>query len=153
MLRSQCIIPRGLSQYHGCCAPAPWVAGSLAAMVLTCRVIIFHEKDIKHLSRFHYIDVIMGAIASQISSLMVVYSTVCSDADQRKHQSSASLAFVWGIHRHRWISRTKGQLRGKGFHLMTSSWILRNYRSCNCTQMNSCFHKYTVPGWLTSELR
>ena len=54
----------------------------------------------------------MGAIASQITSLTIVYSTVYSDADQRKHQSSASLAFVWGIHRDRWIPRTKGQLRG-----------------------------------------
>ena len=35
----------------------------------------------------------MGAIASQITSLTIVYSTVYSDADQRKHQSSASLAF------------------------------------------------------------
>ena len=41
----------------------------------------------------------MGVIASQITSLTIVYSTVYSDADQRKHQSSASLAFVWGIHR------------------------------------------------------
>ena len=41
----------------------------------------------------------MGAIASQITSLTIVYSTVYSDADQRKHQSSASLAFVRGIHR------------------------------------------------------
>ena len=47
----------------------------------------------------HYNDVIMGAIASQITSLTIVYSTVYSDADQRKHQSSASLAFVRGIHR------------------------------------------------------
>ena len=56
----------------------------------------------------HYGDVIMGAIASLITSLTIVYSTVYSDADQRKHQSSASLAFVWGIHRgpvnspHKW---------------------------------------------------
>ena len=56
----------------------------------------------------HYSDVIMGTIASQITSLTVVYSTVYSDADQRKYQSSASLAFVWGIHRrpvnspHKW---------------------------------------------------
>ena len=56
----------------------------------------------------HYGDVIMGAIASQITSLTIVYSTVYLDADQRKHQSSASLAFVWGIHRgpvnspHKW---------------------------------------------------
>ena len=70
----------------------------------------------------HYDDVIMSAIASQITSLAVVYSTVYSDADQRKHQSFASLAFVWGIHRNRWIPRTKGQLRGKCFHLMTSPW-------------------------------
>ena len=47
----------------------------------------------------HYNDVIMGTIASQVTSLTVVYSTVYSDADQRKHQSSASLAFV------RWIRR------------------------------------------------
>ena len=46
-----------------------------------------------------YDDVIMGAIASQITSLTIVYSAVYSEADQRKHQSSASLAFVWGIHR------------------------------------------------------
>ena len=39
----------------------------------------------------------MGAIASQITSFTIVYSTVYSNADERKHQSSASLAFVWGI--------------------------------------------------------
>ena len=70
----------------------------------------------------HYCDAIMGTIASEITSLTIVYTTVYSDADQNKHQSSASLAFVWGIHRDRWIPRTKDQLRGKCFHLMTSSW-------------------------------
>ena len=39
----------------------------------------------------------MGVV--QITSLTIVYLTVYSDADQRKHQSSASLAFVQGIHR------------------------------------------------------
>ena len=47
----------------------------------------------------HYIDVIMTTLASQITSLTVVYSIVHSDPDQRKHQSFASLAIVWGIHR------------------------------------------------------
>ena len=42
----------------------------------------------------------------------------------KKHQNSASLAFVWGIHRDQWIPRTKGQLRGKCFYLMTSSWMI-----------------------------
>ena len=56
----------------------------------------------------HYDDVIMSTIASQIISLTIVYSTIYSGADQSKHQSSASLAFVWGIHRgpvnspHKW---------------------------------------------------
>ena len=50
----------------------------------------------------------MGAMGSQITSLTIVHSTVYSGADQRKHQSSASLAFVRGIHRspvnslHKW---------------------------------------------------
>ena len=48
---------------------------------------------------YHYYDVIMGAIVSQITSLTIVYSLVYSGADQRKHQSSASLAFMSGIHR------------------------------------------------------
>ena len=47
----------------------------------------------------HYNDVIMGAMASQITGPTIVYSTVYSGADQRKYQSSASLAFVQGIHR------------------------------------------------------
>ena len=50
----------------------------------------------------------MGMIASQITSLTIIYSTVNSGADQRKLQSSASLAFVCRIHRrpvnspHKW---------------------------------------------------
>ena len=50
----------------------------------------------------------MGAIASEITSLTIVFSTIYLDTDQRKHQSSASLAFVRGIHRrpvnspHKW---------------------------------------------------
>ena len=56
----------------------------------------------------HYNDVIISTIAFQIISLTIIYSIVFSDADQRKYPSSASLAFVWGIHRgppnspHKW---------------------------------------------------
>ena len=59
-------------------------------------------------AEYHYYDIIMGSIESQITSLVIVYATVYSDADQSKHQSSASLAFVCGIHRrpvnspHKW---------------------------------------------------
>ena len=56
----------------------------------------------------HYNDVIMSVMASQITDVSIVSSTVGSGPDQRKHHSSASLAFVWGIHRsavnspHKW---------------------------------------------------
>ena len=59
-------------------------------------------------SGVRYSDVIMGTIASQITSLTIVYSTVYSGADERKNQSSPSLSFVRGIHRglvnspHKW---------------------------------------------------
>ena len=58
--------------------------------------------------KWHYDDVTMSLMASQITSLTIVYPTVYSGVDQREHQSSASLAFVRGIHRgpvnspHKW---------------------------------------------------
>ena len=66
------------------------------------------KYDSDFTTHHHYDDVIMGPIASQITSLTIVYSIVYSDTDQRKHQSSVSLAFVRGIHRgpgnspHKW---------------------------------------------------
>ena len=75
-----------------------------------CNGHYFHSNG---LHRWHYNDVIMGKIASQITSLTIVYSTVYSDADQGKHQSSASLAFVRGIHRGPVISPHKGPVTRK----------------------------------------
>ena len=70
---------------------------------------IQHIKSFNNICKsYHYCDAIMDTVASQITSLTIVYTTVYSDADQSKHQSSASLAFVWGIHRgpvnspHKW---------------------------------------------------
>ena len=57
----------------------------------------------------HYNGVIMSALPSQITSVSIVYSTVCSGANQRKHQSSASLALWREFTGDRWIPRTKGQ--------------------------------------------
>ena len=68
-----------------------------------CRLSATHVTDITH-----YSDVLMGTMASQITTLIIVNSTVYSGADQRKCPSSASLAFVWGPHRwpvhspHKW---------------------------------------------------
>ena len=62
-----------------------------------------------------YDDVMMSAMASQITSLTIVYSIVYSSADQRKRQNSMSLAFVWGIHRGLVTSPHKGQVTWKMF--------------------------------------
>ena len=43
----------------------------------------------------HYSDVIMSAMASQITSVSIFYSTVCSDADQRKHKAPRHWP-LWG---------------------------------------------------------
>ena len=59
-------------------------------------------------------------------SLRIVYSTVHACGDQRKHQSSASLAFVRGIHRWPVNSPHKGPVTRKMFHLMTSSCTVHN---------------------------
>ena len=60
-------------------------------------------------------DVILGAISSQITSFTIVYSTVYSGTDQRKHQSSASLPFVREIHRSSVISLHKCLVTRKMF--------------------------------------
>ena len=57
----------------------------------------------------------MGMMASQITSLTIVYSTVYSGADQRKHQRSASLALVRGFHRWPGNSPYKGPVTRKMF--------------------------------------
>ena len=76
-----------------------------------------HQPD--SISFIHYDDVIMDTMASQITSLAIVYSTIYSGADQRKHQSSATLAFVRGIHRttvnsrHKWpVTRKRVSIAG-----------------------------------------
>ena len=63
----------------------------------------------------HYDDAIMGTMASQITSLTIVYSTVHLGVDQSRHQSSASLAFVRGIHRGPVNSPHKGSVTRKMF--------------------------------------
>ena len=73
------------------------------------------ERVIMEFKCWHYNDFIMSTIASQITSLTIVYSSVYSGADQRKDQSSASLAFVLGIHRGPVNSPHKGPVTRKMF--------------------------------------
>ena len=82
-----------------------YINEKLICIISVLYLLLLHASDAVK----HYNDVIMTMMASQITSLTVVYSTFYSNADQRKHQSSASLAFVWGFHRDQWIPCTKGQ--------------------------------------------
>ena len=76
-------------------------------MLLTCSPCISSASWPPLLPTWHYNDVIMSAMASQTASLAIVYSTVYSRTDERKHQSSTSLTFVMGIHR--WLVNSPHQ--------------------------------------------
>ena len=80
-----------------------------------CRGTILWNQLKNNVKNSHYDYVIMGAMASQITSITIVYSTVYSGTDRRKHQSSASLVFVRGIHRWPVNSPHKGRVTGKMF--------------------------------------
>ena len=82
------------------------------------------------LHNFHYNDVIMSAMASQITSLTIVYLSVNSGVDQRKHQSSASLAFVRGIPRWPVNSPHIGPLTRKMFPFDDVTNHERSFMSC-----------------------
>ena len=93
---------------HICVTRPQWVNCSVSKIFYLAKVHVrffeSHSADVRrHLSNMSLIfqssAAIMGRMAPQITSLTIVYSTVYSDADQRNHQSSASLAFVRGIHR------------------------------------------------------
>ena len=73
---------------------------SIRSQFCTWQLSWYEQKcdQIWYLFICHYNNVIMSMMASQITSIATVYSTVYSGIDQRKHQSSVSLAFVWGIH-------------------------------------------------------
>ena len=79
--------------------------------------------------RYHYSDAIMSAMVSQITGISVVYSSVCSDADQRKCQRSASLAFVRGIRRSPEDSPHKGSVTRKMFPFDDVIMITRNFKN------------------------
>ena len=113
----------------------------------------------------------MGAMASQITSLAIVYSTVYSGADQKKHQSPASLAFVRGIHRwpvnspHTWpVTRKMFPFDAVIIHYWNQrfNWTFRNRLKWNLNQswniffLSLCFiwsHQMSMSqGWLQSRI-
>ena len=87
----------------------------------------------------HYSDIITGAMASQITRLTIVFSIIYSGADQRKQQSSASLAFLRGIHRWPVNSPHKGPVTRKMFPFDD---VIMTIGSCNVTSSTTSLNKY-----------
>ena len=84
--------------------------GKVENLALKSQMTLTHSHSLAD-----YNDVIMSAMVSQITTVSIVCLTVCSCADQRKHQSSASLAFVRGIHRWPVSSPPKGPVTRQMF--------------------------------------
>ena len=97
-------------------------------------------KDLHCCQCRHHSDVIISVMASQITRLTIVYLTVYSGADQRKHQSSASLAFVHGIHQWRVNSPHKGPVEN------ASIWWRHHGLAMNrsATLSNLCFFMHII---------
>ena len=97
----------------------------------------------KSIGTKHYNDVTMAATVSLITSLTIVYLTVYSSADQRKHQSSASLAFVQRIHRrpenfpHKWpVTRKMFPFYDVIMHSKKPlHWYLKSPTAWNCFEI------------------
>ena len=111
---------------------------------------------------FNYGDVIMSAVASQITSLTIVYSVVYPGADQRKHQSSASLAFVRGIHRWPVNSPHKGPITRKMFPfddvIMEVDWLSLKGGHCHLSLLlkrdvkDTHFNTFTRTTWQSTTI-
>ena len=107
------------AKWHPFCLGLDVLKWRLITLSLDVLKIPVYEKAVDHknltlfMPKSHHNDVIMSVMASQITSLTIVYSGIFSGSDQRKQQSSASLAFVRGIHRWPVHSPHKGPVTRK----------------------------------------
>ena len=105
---------------------------------------VFVGTDNMRCHHGHYDDVIMSTTASQITCVSIVCTNFCSGADQRKHQSSASLAFVRGIHRWPVDSPHKGPVTRKMFSFDDVIMDGKNNEFLSC---KPCRHRVTQSGY------
>ena len=114
----------------------------------------YYEGSPMQRQEYHYGDVIMGTMASQITALTIVYSTVYSGADQRKHQSSASLVFVRGIHRWPVNSPHKGPVTRKIFPFddVIMFWLNEVSTMALCLGTSSGHRYFLYLSWRINQL-
>ena len=106
----------------------------------------------------HYTDIIISAMASQITGVLIVCSSVSSGGDQRIHQRSASLAFLRGIHRWLVDSLHKGPVTWKmfPFHDVIMEWQIyyqeegiQSFGASQCRQLIENINIFNVSSkWL-----
>ena len=106
-----------------------------------------------HHSHNHHSDVIMSAMVSQITGISTACLTGCSSVDQRKHQSSAPLAFLKGIHWRRVDSPHKGPVTQKMFTfddviMSTPPCEVTIYRNRPSRLWGLCYTFNQQPDWL-----
>ena len=103
----QQFFPCPLQLWFCCIHPGVWHCHDIG-----CRnqsVLQSWKQTICHFIKFHYNDVIMGAMASQITSLAIVYSTVYSDQIKENIKAPRHWPLWWEFTGYRWIPCTKGQ--------------------------------------------
>ena len=115
----------------------------------------------------HCSGVVMSVMAPQLTGVSTVYSAVCSRSDQIKHQSSASLVFLRGIHRWPVNSPHKGPVTRKMFPFddvimaykndMLVTWIfsirgLSHQHSLSgiCARISNCIQSFSVGSYYSS---
>ena len=124
-------------------------------IVIRCLITLLGKSQFSGVFSWHYNDDKMSAMASQITSLSIVYSTVYSCADERKHQSSASLVFVREIHRWPVNSPHKAPVTRKMFPfddvITNKNRSLR--RACIRSQKQSTYSESAINicGWMASK--
>ena len=104
------MIYRQKRYYHGAWFKYPSRLSCCDVFVKSC-MDLFVNKLRHFVVILHYCDVIKGTMASQITSLTIAYSTVYSSANQRKHQSSASLALCGEFTGDRWFPAQRAVTR------------------------------------------
>ena len=124
-----------------------------ASAPVRSQTIIWTNEGLDTASRIYYSDVIMSAMASQITGVSIVCWTVGSCTDQSKHQSSASLAFVRGIHRWPVSSPHKRTVRQKTFPFYDVIMHLRDGMSAWRPISQILTHLLLAPHLCVSELR
>ena len=109
------------------------------------KVLVTSEIPVLTSMLVHYNDVIMGAIASQITSLTIVYSIFYETQIKENIKAPRHWPLCGEFTGDRWIPRTNGQLRGKYFHLMTSSCKVAHHSHLSDLPIHDIPQKVSCP--------